>query len=74
MEDLQVKRLRACLLDDGDILPRPLIGSRQSVGPPIRPVDVPSEDGDGKRVGQVFVAPEDLDDAAAVVERRENGV
>lgn len=74
VEDLQVKWLRAGLLDDRHILPRPLVGSRQSVGPPVCPVDAASEEGDGEGVGEVLVAPEDLDDPAAVVECRENGI
>lgn len=74
VEDLQVKRLRAGLLDDRHILPRPLVGSRQSVGPPVRPVDAASEEGNGKGVGEVLVAPEDLHHPAAVVECRENGI
>lgn len=74
VEDLQVKWLRTGLLDDRHILPRPLVGSRQSVGPPVCPVDAASEEGNGKGVGEVLVAPEDLDDPAAVVECRENGI
>ena len=74
MEDLQVKRLSTRLLDDCDIAPGPLVGSRQSVGPPVRPVDVPAEERHGEGMGQVFVAPEDLDDPTSIVECRENGV
>lgn len=74
VEDLQVKWLRAGLLDDRHILPRPLVGSRQSVGPPVGPVDATSKERNGEGVGEVLVAPEDLDDPAAVVECRENGI
>lgn len=74
VEDLQVKWLCTGLLDDRHILARPLVGSRQSVGPPVRPVDAASKEGNGKRVGEVLVAPEDLNDPTAVVECRENGI
>lgn len=74
MEDLQVKWLSARFLDDGHILPGPLVCSRQSVRPPVGPVDVASEQRNGKGVGQVLVAPEDLDDPTSIVECGENGV
>ena len=74
MEDLQVKWLSTRLLDDCDILPRPLIGSRQSVRPPVRPVDIASKERHGEGMGQVFVAPEDLYDPTSVIECRENSV
>lgn len=74
MEDLQVKWLSARLLDDCDILPCPLIGSRQSVRPPVCPVDIASKERHGEGMGQVFMAPEDLDDPTSIIECRENGV
>lgn len=74
MEDLQVKWLSTRLLDHCDILPGPLIGSRQSVRPPVRPVDIASEERNSKGMGQVLVAPEDLNDPTSVIECGENGI
>lgn len=74
VEDLQVKRLSARLLDDCDISPRPLIGSRQSVRPPVGPVDTASKKRHRKGMGQVLMAPEDLYDPTSIIECRENGV
>lgn len=74
VEYLQVEGLSTRLLDDSDVAPGPLIGSRQSVRPPIRPVDAASKERHGEGVGKIFVAPEDLDDPTSIVECRENGV
>ena len=71
---LQVEGLGAGLLDDRHVVACPLVGPRQCVGPPVRPVDTAPEQGHGKRVRQVLVAPQDLNDPCAVVQRRVDGI
>lgn len=74
MEDLQVKWLSTRLLDNCDILPSPLIGSRQSVRPPVGPVHIPSKERNSKGMGQVLVASEDLNDPTSIIESGEYGI
>lgn len=74
MEDLQIKWLSTRLLDNCDILPGPLIGSRQSVRPPVGPVHIASKERHGKGMGQVLVASKDLNDPTSIIESGENGI
>lgn len=67
MVNLEVERLCVGSLDHSNVVPSPLVGLGQGVGPPVRPVHLPSIHGDRKRVGQVFVPPKNLDQARAVV-------
>ncbi len=48
MKHLKIKRLSVCSLDHRHILSCPFIGFGQSVGPPVRPVNLSSIHGDGK--------------------------
>lgn len=61
MVDLEVKRLRVGSLDHSDIAPSPLVCLSQRVGPPVRPVNLSAVHGDGEGMGQILMAPKNLD-------------
>lgn len=67
MVDLQVKRLCVGSLDHGYIVAGPLIGLGQCVGPPVRPVNLSPVHSDCEWVRQVFVSPQNLDQAGTIV-------
>ena len=72
--DLQVKGLCVGPLHHRHVAPGPLVGLGQRVGPPVRPVHLPPVHGDREGVRQELVAPQHLDQPAAVVQRRVDGI
>ena len=62
--------MRERALNDGNIGAVPLVSADDRVGPPIGPVDVVLEEGDGKWVRQRLVTPQDLTRVRSVVSGR----
>lgn len=74
MVHLQVERLRVGPLHHRHVVSGPLVGLGQSVGAPVRPVNLSPVHGDGEWVRQVLVSPQHLDQPGTVVLGRVNGI
>lgn len=68
--DLEVKGLRVGALDNCDVVTGPFIGFSERVCPPVGPVYLSSVHGDSKRVGQILMTSQHLNQPRAVVLRR----
>lgn len=71
---LQVKRLCVGALDYCDVVSCPFVSFGQSVGPPVSPVDLASIHGDSKRVGQILMTPQHLNQSRAVIHSRVDSI
>lgn len=74
MIDLEVEGLSVGSLDHSDVASCPLVCLGQCVGPPVRPVNLSSIHGDGKRMRKVLVSPQNLDQPRAIVFGRVDGI
>ena len=74
MKYLQVERLGACFLDHCHIGPGPFVGPGQRVGSPVCPIHTAPEQAHSKGMRQVLVPPEDLNQPAAIVQGRVDGI
>lgn len=72
--NLQVKGLSVGPLDHCDVASRPLVGLGQRVCPPVSPVDLSTVHGDSKRVWQILMPLQDLDQTRTIVLGRVNGI
>ncbi len=62
------------LINDFDIFCLPLVCPKDRVGPPVGPIDVRLEEGNGERVREVFVPAQNLAVVFTFVSRGVNGV
>lgn len=67
MVNLEVKGLRVRSLHHGHVAARPFVGLGQSVGPPVRPVNLSAVHGDGEGVRQILMSSQNLNQPRAVV-------
>lgn len=67
MVNLEVEGLRVGSLHHSNVAARPLVCLGQSVGPPVGPVNLSAVHGDGERVRQILVSPQNLNQPRAVV-------
>lgn len=67
MVNLEVEGLRVGSLHHSNVAARPLVRLGQSVGPPVRPVNLSAVHGDSERVRQILVSPQNLNQPRAIV-------
>lgn len=71
---LKIERLCTGLLNHTDILPCPLVGFSQRVGPPVCPVHLTSVQRHSKGMWQVFMSSDNFYHVCSIIEGRINSI
>lgn len=71
---LQIEGLGVGALHYSDIVSSPFVSFGQSIGSPVSPVHLSSIHGDSKRVGQILVTPQHLNQSRSIIHGRVDGI